>query len=437
MSEQEHVLARAEANQLDRPDRPRDDAGRFASKSAEPEYGRTAELHEAGLRSLADVDREAGIEPGEPRIFNSNNPADLAAAHHDRQERQRAKSSDQDAREAYVKQWRDSVGEPVPLEDDVAVTKDEAFERISQRSKAHAAEAVARQHLAQTEAIAKDLGVPVNWDGHQQAQAEQQQPVAEQPQPEPQPGDLSERTKELLNDPVLRGEIDQRFAIAEQARAQYEQGLQSAAELVLHQTLAEFPALRNISEAQLGVALQVLADSDPQQYARAKAAVEKVQMIGNELHRTRQARAVAQQQEFNSWARVQDAAFETAVPAELRDPARRAEIAREIFDGAREMGVSPEQLMHAYATDPTIRSAPVQKMMLEAAMWRRAQRAKDAATAKPLPSVPVQRPGVQAARPSSSTMEYQNLDRKLDKLQGRDQVRAAAKMLSMRRRGGR
>jgi hypothetical protein len=54
MSEHEHVLDRAEANQLDRPDRPRDEAGRFASKSAEPETGRTADLHQSGFRTLED-----------------------------------------------------------------------------------------------------------------------------------------------------------------------------------------------------------------------------------------------------------------------------------------------------------------------------------------------------------------------------------------------
>jgi hypothetical protein len=206
--------------------------------------------------------------------------------------------------------------------------------------------------------------------------------------------------------------------------------------MVLHTTLSEFPELRNLSEAQLGVALNTLAQTDAQRYARAQAAVEKTKAIGGEISRIRQAQALHQRAQFQQWSRAQDAAFEAAAPAELKDPTVRAEIAREIYDGAKEMGISPEQLMHAYATDPTLRSAPMQRMMLEAAMWRRAQRARAAATAKPLPSVPTMRPGVAGQRVSGADATYRALDQKLDKMSSRDQVRAAAKMLSLRRRGG-
>jgi hypothetical protein len=239
--------------------------------------------------------------------------------------------------------------------------------------------------------------------------------------------------KSALENPQVRAELEQKFAAAEQSRVQYEQGLQGAAEMLLHQTLSEFPALRNISEPQLAVALQTLAQSNPEQYVRAAAAVEKVKALGNELHRTRQARAVVQQQQFQQWARAQDAQFEATAPAELKDPATRDQIVREIFDGAREMGITPEQLQHAYATDPTLRSAAMQRAILEAAMWRRAQRHKAAATKKPVPSVPMMRPGVQAARPNVDTARLDAVTRELATATGSKAVKLATERMKLLR----
>jgi hypothetical protein len=155
MSESDHILDRAEANQLDRPDRPRDDAGRFASKSAEPETGRTADLHQSGFRTLAEHKEQSGEE----KTYGSDDKS-LREAHADLVARRRegdgqpeflqsgalgtAREAEDERKAEYIKQWRDSIPQPEEVPPDVAFSKDEAFERISQRSKAHAAEAVAR-----------------------------------------------------------------------------------------------------------------------------------------------------------------------------------------------------------------------------------------------------------------------------------------------------
>jgi hypothetical protein len=182
MSENEHVLDRAEANRLDRPDQPRDEAGKFTSPNAAPEVGRQAEIHETGFRTLDDVRKDDKAD----KTYGSHD-ADLKQAFDDmkaRQHNNRLISGEEMERfkgDRYVERWRDSVPQPEELPPDVALTQAEAMERISAHSKQHKAEAIAKQNLAEHEAISKDLGVPTNIDGQQQTQGEQ--PAQSQPDP--------------------------------------------------------------------------------------------------------------------------------------------------------------------------------------------------------------------------------------------------------------
>jgi hypothetical protein len=68
----DHPLDIAEAADPSRPQQPRDDAGRFASKDVEPEVGRQAEAHNAGRRTLLDHKLEnEGPDPDE-RSYGSD-----------------------------------------------------------------------------------------------------------------------------------------------------------------------------------------------------------------------------------------------------------------------------------------------------------------------------------------------------------------------------
>jgi hypothetical protein len=190
MSDFPHVLDRAEANKLARPDRPRDEPGRFASPNAASEVGREAEIHEAGFRTLLDhKDATEGPDPDE-RTYNSNNPADLERAHRDRQARQRgddggieqvgdrlvtSAEAEELRRERFVKSHSANLPKPAPLADDIALTPDQAAERYSQTKQAQRAEAEGAATIAEAEQIAKDTGLHL-W----KEQGEPQHPVAEQ-----------------------------------------------------------------------------------------------------------------------------------------------------------------------------------------------------------------------------------------------------------------
>jgi hypothetical protein len=444
MSESRHILDRAEANQLDRPDRPRTPDGKFASTPSEPEHGRAAEIHRAGFRTL-DEHRE---QSGEEKTYNSNCQASLAEAFDDMKARRRGDDggleivgdrivtgaeAEERRRDRFIKSHSDHLPKPEELPADVALSKREAAERYSQVKQAQRAEAEAQATIAEASQIAADLGEPL-W----QEQGEQQPPVAEQPQPqpEPQPGDLNARTLELLQDPAVRAELDAGLQRVTQAEQQYLAGLQQVGQTVVHQALSAYPELTNLTAEQLPVALELMARQDPQRYVQVKATVDRVQAIGHEIQKTQHLQRARAQQEFATYAKVQDAHYEYLTRDEA--PETKRQVQQEFVRAAAEdYGIDAQTLAHLYHSQPIMRSAPFQKLMHDAMKWRLAQRARAAITAKPLPSVPTQRPGVQASRPSSSATEYQNLDRKLDKLQGRDQIRAAAKMLSMRRRGGR
>jgi hypothetical protein len=176
MSETEHPLDRAARESIDprRPDRPRDEAGRFASKDVELETGRQAETHEAGFRTLLDHRLETeGPDPDE-RTYNSNNPADLERAHRDRQARRRdggletvgnrivtSAEAEEERRRQFIKSHSDPLPKPSELPPDVALSKAEAAERYGQVKQAQRAEAEAQATIAEAEQIAKDTGAPL------------------------------------------------------------------------------------------------------------------------------------------------------------------------------------------------------------------------------------------------------------------------------------
>jgi hypothetical protein len=118
MSESDHVLDRAEANRLDRPDQPRDEAGRFSSPNAAPEVGREAEIHEAGFRTLDDVRKDDKAD----KTYGSDDHS-LKQAFDDMKARGHynrlltGEEAEKAQREKYVDAWRDSVPQPESVAD--------------------------------------------------------------------------------------------------------------------------------------------------------------------------------------------------------------------------------------------------------------------------------------------------------------------------------
>jgi hypothetical protein len=92
----------------------------------------------------------------------------------------------------------------------------------------------------------------------------------------------------------------------------------------------------------------------------------------------------------------QDAIFEREV-AVKETPERMKEITQNVVELAREYGVSGEELAAAWQSQPVLRSAAFQRIMVDAAKYRMAQKQiVNKGAARPVP--PVQRPGVSQPR---------------------------------------
>jgi hypothetical protein len=98
----------------------------------------------------------------------------------------------------------------------------------------------------------------------------------------------------------------------------------------------------------------------------------------------------------SSWVAEQDAIFEREV-AVKETPERMKEITQNVVELAREYGVSGEELAAAWQSQPVLRSAAFQRIMVDAAKYRMAQKQiVNKGAARPVP--PVQRPGVSQPR---------------------------------------
>jgi hypothetical protein len=503
MSENEHPLDRAAREAIDprRPDRPRDEQGRFASKDVEPEVGRQAELHQHGHRTLLDHKLETEGPDPDTKIYNSNNPADLAEAHADLQARR--KQTDDDARQSYIDQWRKSAPQVEALPDDVALSRDEGAKRYSALKEQDRREATAKALLAEHEAVVRDLGPALEQpiiaenpqpDGQQQpaqgqhvdiqetirqatalwehdpasayalvkqadaaaadpnaptevraaySYTQQAKQALEQANPwllevsaqvDPEAAKANAQLRQALENPVVRAELQQRFAQAEQAEQAYVQGLQQNTQHILAATLAEYPELVGVPEQSLPHVLKAM----PQERAqKAVAAIQRIQQMSHQLHQIKGAQQqIAQQQwvrEWDQYSRAQDAAFDKRHP-ELADPRAKMEVVTDIYEMVQQAGVSREQL-HQFYNSPAGRSAAVQEMLLLAARQHRGQKAMTAAAREARkPSVPVMKPGMAGPRPGRSDVEYAALSKQLDAATGKDAIKIATRMRQLARK---
>jgi hypothetical protein len=244
--------------------------------------------------------------------------------------------------------------------------------------------------------------------------ADQQQPVAEQPaqpevpQPEAQPAqeDRNQKIQRMLQDPdflaAAQESIQAQAQQAEQARQTYEQAVLQNANVTLANISARYPELRNVGLDQWPTVLQTLQTSNPQRFQQIS---QELQGTRANLEQAAQVMASQQQQyqqqlnqaastaaqRFNAAARDADADFSDYAKAQNVSDGQLKEIRAEAFAMLRE-SMTVEQIAAEYNSNWLFRSAQSQRILMDAARYRLAQKnlAKNAAQ-KPVP--PVQRPG--------------------------------------------
>jgi len=203
------------------------------------------------------------------------------------------------------------------------------------------------------------------------------------------PAGLDPELEKALQHPQVRRAIEEQVGEAEQTRQNYLNGLAAATQIAQVSFLSQFPELAGVAPEQLPGALEQMSRQDPTKLARVQAMVEATEQLFAQQRVENSHQAELAQQGFQSYARSEDARFETMLKGEPRET--QAAVTAEIFASAKASGVEPAELNRLFKSEPLMRNAVFQRMMYDAGKYRLMMKARDAAAARPLP--PVQRPG--------------------------------------------
>jgi hypothetical protein len=347
--------------------------------------------------------------------------------------------------------YQDKTGEKLP--DNLTIERERGADDLSALRRAKQAE-YERQLNDETSAAVDALRQAVTEQPHQQ----QAQPDAQQPIDQPQPEELQyqqeqaavaqadKAIEEVLRDPWVRQRIETEFngvkaqaaAEVQQAQAAYTQAVTQNALVGLAVLNSAFPELAGLGPEQINGALRVMQPQRAEQYRQhvrqISTLVEGYQRQAGALQQQQaheQLRQHAQQaQAFQQFADHHDKIFDernkNITPEQMKVFANEA---AELF---AEHGVSRQDIDQLWKTNPLMRSAAAQQLMLDAARWRQAQKAIAKAAVKAVPQV--QRPGVsEPSRGDDGDVAAANA-RFAKNNTGRDGIRAAADLVAARRR---
>jgi hypothetical protein len=191
--------------------------------------------------------------------------------------------------------------------------------------------------------------------------------------------------------------------------------------------MESFPELAGLPPQHLEAGLQQLAQQNPQRFQQAMGILNRVQSLNAAAQQAQQARAHEQHQQIETWAKTQDARLKS-LGVEFTPETVNAvtEYAKE------ELAIDRQQLAEVMLAHPILRSAEFQRVMHDAAQYRRIKSAPKAVP-QGLPSV--QRPGVARDVPRSgdNSSKIQTLQRQLATAHGEKAARLAGQIRSLKR----
>lgn len=220
---------------------------------------------------------------------------------------------------------------------------------------------------------------------------------------------LAPEVDEALQHPQIRQAIEEQLGEVERARQEFVGGLAAATQVAQISLLSQFPELASTSPDQLPAALEQMSRQDPEKFARVQTLVATGQQFLAQQQQEGLRQAEIAQRNFQSYARSEDARFETMLKGESRETQRA--VAFEIAASAKASGIETAELVRLFNSEPLMRNAVFQRMMYDAGKYRLMMKARDAAVAKPVP--PVQRPGSAQNRADREHVELRTLSTRL------------------------
>jgi hypothetical protein len=214
----------------------------------------------------------------------------------------------------------------------------------------------------------------------------------------PPDGELHPEVQKALQHPQVREALEQEFSRAETVRGEYTQALQTASDFARASFLEVAPELTGLAPEQFEQGLQMLAQVAPDRFNAAMNTLGRFHQIQTAQQQIAQQKAHAEQQAIETWAKSEDARLEKMGIKFTQ------ETVNDVLEYAGEFGISRQQLGEALVAHPILRSAPIQKMMADAAKLHAMQKAPAKAIPKPVPTV--LKPGVarSAAERSSDSL---------------------------------
>jgi hypothetical protein len=272
---------------------------------------------------------------------------------------------------------------------------------------------VAEQGVTATEVASAIDSVRSNyWQPQQPEQAQLEQP--NQPPTEPQPEPVAEQTQQpadgvdpevraALENPKVRAALEAEVSAVETARQQYAQATWQAAQVSAAAVLSQWPELNGLSREQLSGALQAISAADPAKGQQITAQLQRTQALVNAHQQAQAQQQAIQAQQLQNWISAQDAEFDRVVSS-TESPETMRKIGEDVIALAEEYGIDKQTLGALWHSQPILRAVPFQRMMMDAARYRAAQRNAPAkVAAKVVP--PVQRPGTAPNRYADSGVE--------------------------------
>jgi hypothetical protein len=327
--------------------------------------------------------------------------------------------------ETVVRGYTGPDGEPAPANEAVTLARASrdyadataleklAAEAESSKSLAARVDAMRAEALANDPAVAELYGFePPHDRADENAPGEEESGEGTNKGPDAGADPASSLDPELqkaLQHPQVRHAIEEQFGEVEKVRQTYMEGLAAATQIAQVSFLSQFPELASVARQDLPGALERLSVDDPAKFERVKTMIEATEHLFAQQRVENIRQAQVSRQNFENYARSEDARFETMMKGESRET--QAAVGAEILASAKASGVEPAELGRLLHSEPLMRNAVFQRMMYDAGKYRLMMKARDVAAAKQLP--PVVRPGVARSQAERQHADLRTLSAKL------------------------
>lgn len=323
--------------------------------------------------------------------------------------------------EVVVRKYSDHEGKPAAANEAVTLTRASrdyagilAAEKLAAESE-NSKQLAARIDALRAEALAKDPDAAELY-GLEPQEVEPREEKSEMSGvdgngrwDEPATSGLDLELEKALSHPQVRHAIDEQVAEVEKARQGYLDGLAAATQIAQVSFVSQFPELVGVAPEDMPSALAHLSRQDPARFSQVQALVTTTEHLFAQRQQEDHRQVEIARQDFLSFAKSEDARLDSMLKDEPKETQRV--VTQEIMASAKASGIRPAEFMRLFNSEPLMRNAVFQRMMYDAGKYRVMMKARDAATAKPVP--PVQRPGAAATRSEREHADLRTLSAKL------------------------